>query len=193
MTIQNNLFFRVLVDPLDSTGASEISNADRVNIIGGGAVDEQQIILENSNHCYSTTNRRVITQAWNIGAFISDTSIASRNYLAKVDLPSPTPGSQPALSTVVETPATVGADRQSVVAVVQYQGQAQVEVLTPALVSLASQTLTSVAAPAVNNVTLSWSTTQQVIIRIKIAGTISPSAADGFLWGYRLLEDQTSI
>ena len=190
MAIQNNLFFRVLVDPLDSTGASEISNADRVNIIGGGAVDEQQIILENSNHAYSTINRRVITQGWSLGAVTSDTT---NNYLAKVELPSPTPGSQPALSTVVETPATVGADRQSVVAVVQYQGQAQVEVLTPALVSLASQTLTSVAAPAVNNVTLSWSTTQQVIIRIKIAGTTSPSAADGFLWGYRLLEDQTSL
>jgi hypothetical protein len=68
-----------------------------------------------------------------------------------------------------------------------------VEILTPALVSLASQTLTSVAAPAVNNVTLSWSTTEQVIIRIKIAGTISPSAADGYLWGYRILEDQTTI
>ena len=183
MTIQNNLFFRVLVDPLDSTGASEISNADRVNIIGGGAVDEQQIILENSNHCYSTTNRRVITQGWSLGAVTSDTT---NNYLSKET-------GTAALVTVVETPATVGADRQSVVAVVQYQGQAQVEVLTPALVSLASQTLTSVAAPAVNNVTLSWSTTQQVIIRIKIAGTISPSAADGFLWGYRLLEDQTSI
>ena len=183
MAIQNNLFFRVLVDPLDSTGASEISNADRVNIIGGGAGDEQQIILENSNHCYSTTNRRVITQGWSLGAVTSDTT---NNYLAKET-------GTAALVTVVETPATVGADRQSVVAVVQYQGQAQVEVLTPALVSLASQTLTSVAAPAVNNVTLSWSTTQQVIIRIKIAGTIAPSAADGFLWGYRLLEDQTSI
>jgi hypothetical protein len=183
MAIQNNLFFRVLVDPLDSTGASEISNADRVNIIGGGAVDEQQIILENSNHCYSTTNRRVITQGWSLGAVTSDTT---NNYLAKET-------GTAALVTVVETPATVGADRQSVVAVVQYQGQAQVEVLTPALVSLASQTLTSVAAPAVNNVSLSWSTTQQVIIRIKIAGTTSPSAADGFLWGFRLLEDQTSI
>jgi hypothetical protein len=183
MAIQNNLYFRVLVDPLDSTGASEISNADRVNIIGGGAVDEQQIILENSNHCYSTTNRRVITQGWSLGAVTSDTT---NNYLAKET-------GTAALVTVVETPATVGADRQSVVAVVQYQGQAQVEVLTPALVSLASQTLTSVAAPAVNNVTLSWSTTQQVIIRIKIAGTTSPSAADGFLWGYRLLESQTSL
>ena len=183
MAIQNNLFFRVLVDPLDSTGASEISNADRVNIIGGGAVDEQQIILENSNHAYSTINRRVITQGWSLGAVTSDTT---NNYLAKET-------GTAALVTVVETPATVGADRQSVVAVVQYQGQAQVEGLTPALVSLASQTLTSVAAPAVNNVTLSWSTTQQVIIRIKIAGTTSPSAADGFLWGFRLLEDQTSI
>ena len=60
-------------------------------------------------------------------------------------------------------------------------------------VSLDSQALTSVAAPAVNNVTLSWSTTEQVIIRIKIAGTTSPSAADGYLWGFRILEDQTTI
>ena len=80
MAIQNNLFFRVLIDPLDSTGASEISNADRVNIIGGGAVDEQQIVLENSNHCYSTTNRRVISQGWSLGAVTSDLLF---NYLAK--------------------------------------------------------------------------------------------------------------
>lgn len=182
MAIQNNLFFRVLIDPLDSTGASEISNADRVNIIGGGAVDEQQIVLENSNHCYSTTNRRVISQGWSLGAVTSDLLF---NYLAKE--------TGTALVTVLETPATVGSDRQSVVAVLQYQGQAQVEVLTPALVSLDSQALTSVAAPAVNNVSLSWSTTEQVIIRIKIAGTTSPSAADGYLWGFRILEDQTTI
>ena len=183
MAIQNNTFFRVLIDPLDSTGASEISTADRVNIIGGGAVDEQQIVLENSNHCYSTVNRRVITQQWSLGAVTSDTL---NNFLAKET-------GTASYVTVIETPATVGADRQEGTAVGQYQGIVEVEALTPALVSLSSQTLTAVAAPAVNDVPLTWSTTTQIIIRIKLKGKPDPSGADGYLWGFRLLEDQTSI
>ena len=182
MAIQNNTYFRALIDPLDSSGAAEISNADRVNIIGGGAVDEQQIILENSNHAYSTINRRVVSQLWSLGAGTSDTL---NNYLAKETGTS--------LVTVVETVATVGADRQEVVACLQYQGTAEVEILTPALVSLDSQGFTNVAAPDVGSVTLSWSTTTQVIVRIKIAAVTSPSAADGFLWGFRILENQTSL
>jgi hypothetical protein len=121
---------------------------------------------------------------WSLGAATSDLLF---NYLAKET-------GTAALVTVVETVATVGADRQSVTACLQYQGNATVEVLTPALVSLASQSLTAVAAPALGSVTLSWATpTTDMIIRVKISGTTTPSAADGYLWGFRLLEDPTTI
>ena len=183
MAIVNSTYFRVLIDPSDSSGAAEISNADRVNIIGGGAVDEQQIILENANHAYSTVNRRVISQAWSLGALTSDILY---NFLGKET-------GTASLVTILEMPATVGEDRQEIAVDLQYQGQATVEVLTPALVSLHSVAYTAQASPTLSRATLTWSTTTDVIIRVKIAGKPAPSAADGFLWGVRLMENQTTI
>ena len=180
MAIVNNTYFRVLIDPSDSTGVAEISNADRVNIIGGGAVDEQAILLENSNHVYSTTNRRALLNLWSLGAPSSSATSLYEN-------------TSTALIVGLEMSATVGPDRQALTAYVHYKGSVKVEVLTPALVLLDDHTFTSSATATADSATLTWSTTTDIVIRIWLAGITSPSAADGFLWGVRLLENQTTI
>lgn len=181
MAINNNTAFSVLVDVADSTGASEISSAGRVNIIGGGAIDEQTILLENSIHCYTTSNRRCLANFWSAGAQNSSTSL----YLYKT--------TNTTLQMVLEWPAVVGADRQSISTHVQYQGNAKLEILTPALVVLDDHTYGASTTATVGTATLSWSTTTQVICRLWVQKITAPSAADGLVWGIRLLEDQTTL
>ena len=186
MAINNNTFFRVLISTTDSTGATEISNADRVNIIGGGTVHEQEIILENSIHAYTTSNRRAVLEAWSIGA----DSASTDNYLARTLHAD----SGTAFVEVLEAPATIGVDRSSLTAVVNYQGSVKIEVFDASLSSLVSQTYTSRAAAFVGDVTLSWATSDtDVIIKVSLAAITSPSSADGYIWGLRILEDQTAL
>jgi len=183
MAIVNNTFFRVLISPADSTGASEISNADRVNIIGGGAVDEQGIILENSNHAYSTINRRVLLNVWSGVAPTSSTAGTGAVYK----------NTSTSFIVGLESPATVGTARQLITAFVHYQGTVKVEVFTPALVSLDSHTFGASAAATTASDTLTWSTTTDVVIKVSLAGITSPSSADGYLWGVRITEAQIVI
>jgi hypothetical protein len=184
--INNNTYFRVLVSTVDSAGASEISNADRVNVIGGGAIHEQEILLENSIHAYTTTNRRAVLECWAIGA----PSASTTNYLSEILHAD----HGTSFVEVLEAPATIGADRNSLTAVVNYQGSVKVEVFDTSLVSLDSVTLTSRAAPFVADGQLSWSTADtDIIIKVSLAAITSPSSADGYIWGVRILEDQTAL
>lgn len=181
MAIVNNAFFRALISTTDPTGSAEISNADRVNIIGGGAVDEQRIILENANHGYATANRRTIGNVWAAGAPSSSTT----NHLFKE--------TGTGLVVALEWPAVVGADRQNLTALVHYQGSAKVEIFTPGLVSLDVHTFANSATPTAPTTTLTWSTTQAVIVRVSVAAVTSPSSVPGYLWGVRLIENQTAL
>ncbi len=178
MAIVNNAFFRALISTTDSTGAAEISNADRVNIIGGGAVDEQTIILENANHAYSTVNRRVLCNAWSGGAASSSTS----RHLFKETGAS--------LVIALEWPARVGADRQNVACLVHYQGIAKVEIFSSALASLDSNTFGASATPTTATANLTWSTTESIIVRVSLS---NGAGSDGYLWGVRLMENQTAL
>lgn len=181
MAINNNTAFSVLVDVADSTGASEISSAARVNAIGGGAIDEQTILLENSIHCYTTSCRRAHVNWWASGAASSSSSSALFNT------------NQTALQLVAQWPATIGADRQALTALVHYQGNVKIDVLTPAAVVLDSHTFGAQASAAVVSAALAWSTNTDVLIRLYAQRITAPSAADGIVWGFRILEDQTTI
>ena len=75
MAIQNRTFFRVIGGIEDETGASQISVSDGVNVIGGGTVHEQEILLENSIHVYTTANRRALLDVWSHGVVSDSTTI----------------------------------------------------------------------------------------------------------------------
>lgn len=183
MAIQNNTFFRVTGSVADETGASQISVADGVNIIGGGSVDEQQILLENSNHVYSTINRRALLDVWSPGVIGDSTT----QYLYK-EATAPTVTFDIAL----ESPALVGVDRFSVTWVARYQGQIKVDIRrTDTGASLSAYTGGAEIAPITETQTQTWSGVQDVFIRVSMAPV--PVSTDAILWGFRALEDQTSI
>lgn len=183
MAIQNNTFFRVIGSIADETGASQISVADGVNIIGGGSVDEQQILLENSNHAYSTINRRALLDVWSKGV-VTDSTTAYIYKEATAAIVS--------FAIALESPALVGVDRFSLTWVARYQGQIKVDVRrTDTGASLSAYTGGAEIAPVTETQTQTWSGVQDVFIRISMAPV--PSSTDAILWGFRALEDQTSI
>ena len=183
MAIQNPAYLRVIGGVLDETGASQISVSDGTNIIGGGAVDEQQIILENGNHAYSTINRRAIFDDWSPGAVTSDTA----SYLYK----EATSGAV-SYGGAIKGPATVGADRQSVTFVCHYQGRLRFSILNASTgATLASYTGSDQTSPTVESQQLTWSTTTDVVVLIELQPVVTTT--DAILWGARVLEDQYSI
>ena len=183
MAIQNNTFFRVIGSIADETGASQISVADGVNIIGGGSVDEQQILLENSNHAYSTINRRALLDVWSKGV-VTDSTVSYIYKEATAAIVS--------FEVALESPALVGVDRFSVTWVARYQGQIKVDIRrTDTGASLSAYTGGAETAPVTETQTQTWSGVQDVFIRISMAPV--PSSTDAILWGFRALEDQTSI
>ncbi len=183
MAIQNNTFFRVIGSIADETGASQISVADGVNIIGGGSVDEQQILLENSNHAYSTINRRALLDVWSKGVVTdSTTSYIYKEATAAIV----------SFAIALESPALVGVDRFSLTWMARYQGQIKVDIRrTDTGASLSAYTGGAEIAPVTETQTQTWSGVQDVFIRISMAPV--PSSTDAILWGFRALEDQTSI
>ena len=183
MAIQNNTFFRVIGSIADETGASQISVADGVNIIGGGSVDEQQILLENSNHAYSTINRRALLDVWSKGV-VTDSTVSYIYKEATAAIVS--------FAIALESPALVGVDRFSVTWVARYQGQVKVDIRrTDTGASLSAYTGGAETTPVTETQTQTWSGVQDVFIRISMAPV--PSSTDAILWGFRALEDQTSI
>jgi len=183
MTIQNNTYFRIIGSVADETGAGQISVADGVNIIGGGAVDEQQILLETSNHVYSTTNRRALLDVWSKGV-VTDSTVSYIYKQATAAIVT--------FDIALESPALVGVERQSVTWVARYQGQIKVEVYrTDTGALLSGYTGGAEIAPVTESQTQTWSTVQDVFIRVSMAPV--PSSTDAILWGFRALEDQTSL
>ena len=183
MAIQNRTYFRVLGGVADETGASQISVSDGVNAIGGGAVDEQQILLENSNHVYSTACRRALLDVWSPGVIGDSTS----KYLYQE-----TTAGIVAFAIALESPALVGLDRLSVTWTARYQGRIIVDVRrTDTGASLSAYTGSNQATATTETQTQTWSTVRDVFIRVSLAPVAS--TADAILWGIRALEDQTSI
>jgi hypothetical protein len=182
MAIQNNTYFRIIGTIGDPTGATQISVVDGANTIGG-AVNEQEVVLEDSNHIYSTTNRRAILDAWSIGAPSSSTS----KFLYKEAT-----AAVVSFDVALEAPATVGTDRRSVAFVAQYQGRLKVEILRADTgASVASYTGSNETSPITEAQTLTWATHTDVVVRVSLAPVASTT--DAILWGIRALEAQTSI
>ena len=183
MAIQNRTFFRVLGGIADETGASQISVADGVNVIGGGAVHEQEVLLENSNHVYSTVNRRALLDVWSIGVINDSTS----KYVYKQAT-----GAIVSFDIALESPALVGVERQSLTWTARYQGRIKVDVRrTDTGASLSAYTGGNEASPTNESQTQTWSTVEDVFIRVSLAPIASTT--DAILWGFRALEDQTSL
>ena len=182
MAIQNNTFFRVIGSIADETGASQISVADGVNIIGGGSVDEQQILLENSNHAYSTINRRALLDVWSKGV-VGDSTTA---YIYKEAT-----SATPTFAIALESPALVGVDRFSFTWVARYQGRIKVVVRrTDTGGNLSAYTGSNQTTPFTETQTQTWSGVSDVYIQVEMRPTLT---VDAILWGFRALEDQTSI
>ena len=183
MAIQNRTYFRVIGGTADETGASEISVSDGVNIIGGGAVHEQEILLENATHVYTTANRRALLDTWSHGVVTDSTTI----YLYQE-----TTSAAPTFAVALESPALVGVERQSVTWVARYQGRIKVDVRrTDTGASLSAYTGSNQASPTTETQTQTWSSVQDVYIQVSLSPIASTT--DAILWGFRALEDQTSI
>ena len=183
MAIQNRTFFRALGGIADETGASQISVADGVNIIGGGAVHEQEVLLENSNHVYSTVNRRALLDVWSIGVVTDSTT----EYVYKEAT-----SAVVSFDIALESPALVGVERQSLTWTARYQGRIKVEVFrTDTGASLSAYTGGDEASPTNESQTQTWSTVEDVFIRVSLAPIANTT--DAILWGFRALEDQTSL
>jgi len=76
--------------------------------------------------------------------------------------------------------------------VARYQGQIKVEVYrTDTGALLSGYTGGAEIAPVTESQTQTWSTVQDVFIRVSMAPV--PSSTDAILWGFRALEDQTSL
>ena len=183
MAIQNRTFFRVIGGIADETGASQISVSDGVNIIGGGAVHEQEILLENATHVYTTANRRQLLDTWSIGV----TSDSTTKYVYKE-----TTAAVVAFAVALESPALVGVERQSVTWTARYQGRIKVDVRrTDTGASLSAYTGSNEASPTTETQTQTWSSSQDVYIQVSLSPIASTT--DAILWGIRVLEDQTSL
>lgn len=183
MAIQNRTFFRVIGGIADETGASQISVSDGVNIIGGGAVHEQEILLENATHVYTTANRRQLLDTWSIGV----TSDSTTKYVYKE-----TTAAVVSFAVALESPALVGVERQSVTWTARYQGRIKVDIRrTDTGASLSAYTGSNQASPTTETQTQTWSSIQDVYIQVSLAPIASTT--DAILWGIRVLEDQTSL
>ena len=183
MAIQNRTFFRVIGGIEDETGASQISVSDGVNVIGGGAVHEQEILLENSIHVYTTANRRALLDVWSHGVVSDSTTI----YLYKEAT-----SAAPTFAVALESPALVGQERQSVTWVARYQGRIKVDVIrTDTGASLSAYTGSNQASPTTETQTQTWSSVQDVYIQVSLSPIVF--ITDAILWGFRALEDQTSL
>jgi hypothetical protein len=168
MAIQNRTFFRVIGGVADEAGASQISVSDGVNIIGGGAVHEQEILLENSIHVYTTANRRQLLDTWSIGV----TSDSTSKYVYKEAT-----AAVVSFAVALESPALV---------------RIKVDVRrTDTGASLSAYTGSNQASPTTESQTQTWSTVQDVYLQISLAPVANTT--DAILWGFRALEDQTSL
>jgi len=92
----------------------------------------------------------------------------------------------------LESPALVGQERQSVTWVARYQGRIKVDVIrTDTGASLSAYTGSNQTSPTTETQTQTWSSVQDVYIQVSLAPVASTT--DAILWGFRALEDQTSL
>ena len=173
MAIQNNDFFIVLGGPGDFVGASEFSST-RGTVIGGGAIDEHQALLENSIMVYSALNRAVVAAT----VSVNDNAQFTTSSASYVD--------------ACECPARVGDDRQSISVEVDATGQCKVFVYESSSdTELDNDELSdSVDTRKIQTGSLTWSTTTAVYFRVQIKKT---GASDAEFYGARFLEDKTTL
>lgn len=180
MAINNNGYFRVIVSETDGTGASEISTADGTSVIGGGAVHEQEILLENATHAYTAGNRAAVLESAAHGDGATQNKIATTSSGVYVH--------------ILHAACTVGKDRQSLTAHVEYVGRARVRITTRAGVQLAvGITSDSPTTHTTDTIALSWTSGEtDVLVRVDLKKTDAGSQ-DGELYSVRVLEDTTSL
>ena len=173
MAIQNNDFFVVIGGPADFVGASEFSST-RGTVIGGGAVDENQALLENSIMVYNALGRSVVAHTVSVNDNVQFTT-SSASY---VD--------------ACECPARVGDDRQAISVEVDATGQCKVFVHESSSgTELDNDELSDSAdTRKVQTGSLSWSTTTSVYFVVQIKKT---GSNDAEFYGARFLEDKTSL
>jgi len=180
MAINNNGYFRVIVSETDGTGASEISTADGTSVIGGGAVHEQEILLENSTHAYTAGNRAAVLEVAALGDTATQDTIATTSSTSYTE--------------ILHSACTVGQDRQSLTVHVEYTGRVQVSVPTRAGGALDSDETSD--SPTTHNtgvIGLSWTSGEtDVLIKVELKKT-DAGAQDGELYSVRVLEDLTSL
>lgn len=180
MAINNNGYFRVIVSETDGTGASEISTADGTSVIGGGAVHEQEILLENSTHAYTAGNRAAVLEVAALGDTVTPDTIATTSSASYTE--------------ILHSACTVGQDRQSLTVHVEYTGRVQVSVTTRAGGALDSdETSDSPTTHTTDVIGLSWTSGEtDVLIKVELKKTDAGSQ-DGELYSVRVLEDLTSL
>ena len=180
MAINNNGFFRVIVSETDGTGASEISTADGTSVIGGGAVHEQEILLENATHAYTAGNRAAVLELAALGDTVTPDTIATTSSTSYTE--------------ILHSACTVGQDRQSLTVHVEYTGRVQVSVTTRAGGALDSdETSDSPTTHTTGVIGLSWTSGEtDVLIKVELKKT-DAGAQDGELYSVRVLEDLTSL
>ena len=180
MAINNNGYFRVIVSETDGTGASEISTADGTSVIGGGAVHEQEILLENATHAYTAGNRAAVLEVAALGDTVTPDTIATTSSTSYTE--------------ILHSACTVGQDRQSLTVHVEYTGRVQVSVTTRAGGALDSdETSDSPTTHTTDVIGLSWTSGEtDVLIKVELKKTDAGSQ-DGELYSVRVLEDLTSL
>lgn len=180
MAINNNGYFRVIVSETDGTGASEISTADGTSVIGGGAVHEQEILLENATHAYTAGNRAAVLELAALGDTVTPDTIATTSSASYTE--------------ILHSACTVGQDRQSLTVHVEYTGRVQVSVTTRAGGALDSdETSDSPTTHTTDVIGLSWTSGEtDVLIKVELKKTDAGSQ-DGELYSVRVLEDLTSL
>lgn len=175
MAIQNNNFFTVLVSTSDLTGAAEISSSRETNVIGGGSVDEQTALLENSITVYTAVNRCVLFHA----ASVNDEELFSTTSTSYTE--------------ALQAPSIVGQDRQSTTVSVESTGRCKIFVYeTSSATELANHEFSDFAdtRKVETETSLTWSTTTDVYFKLMIKKTGSNPAK---LYSVRVLENKTSV
>lgn len=177
MAVNNRTYLRVLTDASDNTGASEFSVAAENSAIGGGGVDEHEILVDDATHAYTTHNRAVLSEDFRHGDGASQADLFETSSTTYVT----------ALLAVAEAQE----DRGAVAVVVSYRGRARVSILNRAggVIDGPTQGADSPTSITTATISLDAGSTEQIVIKVELKKTDATDS--GKLFGYRVLEDQT--
>lgn len=178
MAVISNSYFRILNSTEDPTGSTEIAIGAELGVIGGGQVDEQGAILENTNHLWASLNLATVFGAQSFGSGASQSPLCTESATTYQEQ--------------ISTRCTVGEDR-NLDAVVDYIGQVQVIAYTTGGAILDSLTTSSSpTAQALESGALDVSGETEILIKVFLKKTDTGSQ-DGELYGVRCRETATTL